>query len=39
VGELIDILHAQYAGADKEQIRQDVLNLLERMQQRGVVRG
>lgn len=39
VGELIDLLHAQYAGADKELIQQDVLSLLERMQQRGIVRG
>jgi pyrroloquinoline quinone biosynthesis protein D len=38
VAELIDLLHAQYAGADKQQIQQDVLGLLERMQQRGVIR-
>ena len=38
VAEVIDRLHAQYAGADKELIQQDVLDLLHRMAQRGVIR-
>jgi pyrroloquinoline quinone biosynthesis protein D len=38
VAEVIDVLHAQYADADKEMIQQDVIDLLDRMVQRGVIR-
>ena len=38
VAEMIDLLHAQYSGADREVIQQDVLGLLDRMVQRGVIR-
>lgn len=38
VASLIDELFVLYAGAEREQIEQDVIGLLERMQQRGVVR-
>ncbi len=38
VAEVIDLLHAQYADADKEMIQQDVIGLLDRMMQRGVIR-
>jgi len=38
IAELIDLLLAEYPGAGREVIQQDVLDLLERMQQRGVVR-
>jgi hypothetical protein len=34
----VDELLKQYEGVDKDDIRQDVLRLLERMEQRGVVR-
>lgn len=38
VAAVVDELLKQYTGADGEAMRQDVLTLLERMQQRGVVR-
>ena len=38
VTEVIDRLHAQYADADKEMIQQDVIGLLDRMAQRGVIK-
>jgi pyrroloquinoline quinone biosynthesis protein D len=38
VGEVIDLLHAQYPDAEKAVIEQDVLSLLDRMAQRGVLR-
>lgn len=38
VAQIVDKLHAQYAGADRALIEQDVLSLLERMAQRGVLR-
>jgi pyrroloquinoline quinone biosynthesis protein D len=38
VAAVVDELLKQYAGADGDAMRQDVLTLLERMEQRGVVR-
>jgi pyrroloquinoline quinone biosynthesis protein D len=38
VAEVVDLLHVQYADADRGVIEQDVLSLLDRMQQRGVLR-
>jgi pyrroloquinoline quinone biosynthesis protein D len=38
VGEVVDFLHAQYADAERGVIEQDVLSLLDRMAQRGVLR-
>jgi pyrroloquinoline quinone biosynthesis protein D len=38
VTAIVDELLKQYEGVDKDDIRQDVLRLLERMEQRGVVR-
>jgi pyrroloquinoline quinone biosynthesis protein D len=38
VAAIVDELAQQYEGVDKDDIRQDVLSLLERMEQRGVVR-
>jgi len=38
VAAVVDELLKQYAGADGDDMRQDVLTLLERMKQRGVVR-
>ncbi len=38
VAAIVDELVKQYEGVDKDDIRQDVLSLLERMEQRGVVR-
>jgi pyrroloquinoline quinone biosynthesis protein D len=38
VAAIVDELLKQYEGVDKDDIRQDVLRLLERMEQRGVVR-
>ena len=38
VSEVVDLLHAQYADADRAVIEQDVLSLLDRMVQRGVLR-
>ena len=38
VAEVVDLLHAQYADADKEMIQQDVIGLLDRMAQRGVIK-
>lgn len=38
VADIVDLLHAQYADADKEVMQQDVLGLLDRMAQRGVLR-
>jgi len=38
VAAIVDELIKQYDGVDKDDIRQDVLGLLERMEQRGVVR-
>lgn len=39
VAAIVDELLKQYSGADRDEMRQDVLKLLERMEQRGVVRG
>ncbi len=39
VSVIVDELLAQYAGAERHEIQQDVLALLGRMQQRGVIRG
>ena len=38
VAAIVDELLKQYEGVDKDDIQQDVLSLLERMEQRGVVR-
>jgi pyrroloquinoline quinone biosynthesis protein D len=38
VATIVGLLLKQYAGAPEEQMTQDVLNLLNRMEQRGVVR-
>jgi pyrroloquinoline quinone biosynthesis protein D len=38
VAAIVDELAQQYEGVDKNDIRQDVLSLLDRMEQRGVVR-
>jgi pyrroloquinoline quinone biosynthesis protein D len=38
VSDVVDLLHAQYADADRAMIEQDVLGLLDRMVQRGVLR-
>jgi pyrroloquinoline quinone biosynthesis protein D len=38
VASIVDELVKQYDGVDQDDIRQDVLSLLERMEQRGVVR-
>ncbi len=38
VATIVDQLLQQYAGAPEEEMTQDVLNLLNRMEQRGVVR-
>ena len=38
VAAIVDELHKQYTGVDSDTLRQDVLRLLERMEQRGVVR-
>jgi pyrroloquinoline quinone biosynthesis protein D len=38
VAAIVDELVKQYEGVDKDDIQQDVLSLLERMEQRGVVR-
>jgi pyrroloquinoline quinone biosynthesis protein D len=39
VAAIVDQLLAQYSGAPKDEMTQDVLNLLSRMEQRGVVRA
>jgi pyrroloquinoline quinone biosynthesis protein D len=38
VAAIVDKLAKQYDGVDRDDIQQDVLSLLERMEQRGVVR-
>ena len=38
VAAIVDELVKQYDGVDQDDIRQDVLSLLDRMEQRGVVR-
>jgi coenzyme PQQ biosynthesis protein PqqD len=38
VAAIVEELARQYEGVDKDDIQQDVLSLLERMEQRGVVR-
>jgi pyrroloquinoline quinone biosynthesis protein D len=38
VASIIDELLKQYSGVDHNEMRQDVLSLLQRMEQRGVVR-
>jgi hypothetical protein len=38
VAGIVETLLHQYSGAPKDQMSQDVLNLLHRMEQRGVVR-
>ena len=39
VAAIVDKLLVEYSGAPKEEITQDVLNLLNRMERRGVVRS
>ena len=39
VAAIVDQLLAQYSGAPKDEMTQDVLSLLSRMEQRGVVRA
>jgi pyrroloquinoline quinone biosynthesis protein D len=39
VAAIVDRLLEQYTGAPKDEMTQDVLNLLNRMEQRGVVRA
>jgi len=39
VASIVEHLLAQYSGADRAQMEQDVLGLLERLEQRGVVKG
>lgn len=38
VAVIVDELRKQYSDVDSDDMRQDVLSLLERMEQRGVVR-
>jgi pyrroloquinoline quinone biosynthesis protein D len=38
VAAIVDELLKQYEGVDRDDIQQDVLSLLDRMEQRGVVR-
>ena len=38
VASIVDELLKQYEGVDRDDIQQDVLSLLDRMEQRGVVR-
>jgi pyrroloquinoline quinone biosynthesis protein D len=38
VTAIVDELRKQYPGADGDELQQDVVGLLERMEQRGVVR-
>jgi len=38
VAGIVETLLQQYSGAPREQMSQDVLNLLNRMEERGVVR-
>ncbi len=38
VAAIVDELLKQYEGVDRDDIQQDVLSLLNRMEQRGVVR-
>jgi pyrroloquinoline quinone biosynthesis protein D len=38
VAAIVDELLKQYEGADSDDMRRDVLGLLDRMEQRGVVR-
>jgi len=38
VAAIVEELTQQYEGVDRDDIQQDVLSLLERMEQRGVVR-
>jgi pyrroloquinoline quinone biosynthesis protein D len=38
IAAIVDELLKQYSGVDRDDMRQDVLSLLERMEQRGVVR-
>lgn len=39
VAAIVGELHKQYSDVDSDIMRQDVLSLLERMEQRGVVRS
>jgi pyrroloquinoline quinone biosynthesis protein D len=39
VSAIVDELRKQYPGADRDAMQQDVVSLLERMEQRGVVRA
>jgi len=39
VAEIVDALLAEYAGADRVMIQDDVVALLDRMAQRGVIRA
>jgi pyrroloquinoline quinone biosynthesis protein D len=39
VTAIVDKLLAEYSGAPKEEMTEDALNLLNRMEQRGVVRS
>ena len=38
VSSIVDELRKQYPGADQDELQQDVVSLLERMEQRGLVR-
>lgn len=38
VAAIVDELHKQYSDVDSDAMRQDVLSLLERMEERGLVR-
>lgn len=38
IADMVDELLKQYSGVDRNDMRQDVLGLLERMEQRGLVR-
>ena len=38
VASIVEQLHKQYPGAGKPELQTDVVSLLERMEQRGVVR-
>ena len=39
VGAIVDALLLEFEGVDAAEVRQDVLELLSRMQQRGVIRA
>jgi pyrroloquinoline quinone biosynthesis protein D len=39
VSDIVDEMRKQYPGADGNELQQDVMSLLQRMEQRGVVRA